>query len=255
MKKVLVFGGTSETRTLLNALIELRCAVTVCVASEYGKTLLAEAGPILTVLVGRLDAGQIEALIIDGGYPLIVDATHPYATEVTKNIQSAVSKTGVSYFRLVRESSDLNGAAVVSSAAQAAEYLKAVTGNVLLTTGSKDLAAYTVIPDYAERLYPRVLPAADSIEACLGLGFSASHIIAVQGPFSKELNIALMRHFDIKTLVTKDGGKRGGFPEKLEAARTFGAELVVIGRPNEDGLSQPQIIRALKTLLEAESCV
>jgi precorrin-6x reductase len=128
--------------------------------------------------------------------------------------------------------------------------LKAVDGNILLTTGSKELTAFTEIPDYETRLYPRVLPAVESIEACLSLGFQASHIIALQGPFSKELNIALMRQFEIKAIVTKDGGKPGGFPEKLDAARELGAEVIVIRRPDEEGLSEDDVILELTKLLE-----
>ncbi len=249
MKRLLVFGGTSDARALLDALKELRCAVTVCVASEYGKMMLPDNCPRLSAVVGRLDAGQIEALIEGGSYSLVVDATHPYAAEVTENIRKAVSKTGVSYYRLVRERSDLSGVAVVSSSAEAAALIDSRVGNVLLATGSKELSAYTDVKDYAQRLFPRVLPAAESIEACRELGYKSSHIIAVQGPFSKELNIALMRHFDIQTMVTKDSGIRGGFPEKLEAARALGVGIIVIGRPPEDGLSQPEIIREIKKLL------
>ena len=252
MKKALVFGGTSDSRSLLKALESLPCTVTVCVASDYGRTLLAENSPDFTVLSGRMDAGQIEALIVNEGFFCVIDATHPYAAEVTKNIKAAAAKTGIKYFRLMREHSELDGVTVVSSAGEAAEHLKQTCGNVLLTTGSKELPAYTEIPDYDARLYPRILPCVDSVEACVKLGFQPGHIIAVQGPFSAELNIALMRQFDIKTLVTKDGGKPGGFPEKLEAAHSLGIQVIVIGRPADAGLSQPDIIFKLTKLLEAE---
>jgi precorrin-6x reductase len=92
----------------------------------------------------------------------------------------------------------------------------------------------------------------DSIEACLSHGFRSSHIIAMHGPFSKELNMAMMRQLDIKTLVTKDGGKPGGFTEKLEAVRELGAEMIVIGRPAEDadGLPLGEVVDRIAALLE-----
>jgi precorrin-6x reductase len=252
MIKVLVFGGTSEEHALILALSRYPAALTLCVASDYGAALLQAESDKLTVRTGRMDAGQITALIRNEGFSVVVDTTHPYAVEVTRNIRKAAADTGIPYLRLLRESSRLDGAIIVGSAGEAAEVLKKRPGNVLLTTGSKELDAYIGIPDYEERLYPRVLPTVPSIEACLSCGFKSSHIIAMHGPFSKELNVAIMRQFDIKTLVTKDGGKPGGFSEKLEAARELGAELIVIGRPAEeaDGLPLGAVVERIAALLE-----
>jgi precorrin-6x reductase len=250
MTKILLFGGTSEEHTLLKSLSRLTCAVTLCVASEYGKSLIASGIPNLTVHVGRLDMKQIAHMIREGSYNCVVDATHPYATEVTQNIRSASLETGIQYFRLKRPGSELHGVTITASVQEAAEYIKKIGGNVLLTTGSKELADFTDVPEYEKRLFPRVLPSVESIEACLSAGFPSNHIIALQGPFSKELNIALMRQFDIKAIVTKDGGKPGGFPEKLEAARELGAVVIVIGRPDDEGLPQNELIKELTKLLE-----
>lgn len=250
MTKVLVFGGTSEEHALLDSLSDLQCSVTLCVASEYGKSLLKDKVPNVTVRTSRLDRTQMAEKLLDGGFACVIDATHPYAVEVTKNARAAAQDTGTPYFRLRRESSDLRGVTTVASVHEAAKRLTETDGNVLLTTGSKELAAFTVIPEYEKRLYPRVLPAVESIEACLALGFQSSHIIALQGPMSKELNIALMRQFNIQVLVTKDGGVPGGVPEKLEAARDMGAAVIVVRRPDDDGMAQNEIILALRKLLE-----
>ena len=60
----------------------------------------------------------------------------------------------------------------------------------------------------------------------------------MQGPFSKELNVALLKQYHIKTLVTKDTGGYGGFREKAEAAREAGCALLVVERPRaETGLT------------------
>jgi precorrin-6x reductase len=252
MIKVLVFGGTSEEHELIRALSRYPAALTLCVASEYGAALLKAESDKLSVRTGRMDAGQITALIQNEGFSTVVDTTHPYAVEVTQNIRKAATDTGIPYLRLLRESSRLDGARIVSSAEEAAEMLKDRPGNVLLTTGSKELGAYTGVQDYQDRLYARVLPTVASIEACLSQGFKSSHIIAMHGPFSKELNMTIMRQFDIKTLVTKDGGKPGGFSEKLEAVRELGAELIVIGRPAEeaDGFPLVEIVGRIAMLLE-----
>ena len=125
-----------------------------------------------------------------------------------------------------------------------------LSGAALITTGSKELAAFTQIPDYKERLYLRVLPAVGSIQTCLAFGFPAKRIIAMQGPFSKELNVALMRQFAIKILVTKESGREGGFPEKREAARELGVQLIVLRRPEEEGFSMTEIVPRILALVE-----
>ena len=82
----------------------------------------------------------------------------------------------------------------------------------------------------------------DSLERCLTLGFPPRNIICMQGPFSKELNVALLRQYQIKTLVTKDTGGYGGFREKAEAAQEAGCALLVVERPGaEAGLTLEEI--------------
>ncbi|MEL4106878.1 precorrin-6A reductase [Oscillospiraceae bacterium WX1] len=252
MKKLLIFGGTGDAPPLLRALAPYKLDITLCVATEYGRLTAPGNLSGLTVKTGRMNAAQIEELLRSGGYACVIDATHPYAFEVTKNIRAALSKTGVPGFRLLRAESTCAGAVIVKTMADAAAYLNETTDNVLLTTGSKELSAFTAVRDFEKRLYPRVLPTATSIEACLIAGFPAEHIIAMQGPFSKELNIALMRQFQIKTLVTKDGGTTGGFPEKQEAAAALGARLIVVSRPDDAGLSLEDVVFGVTTLLEGD---
>ena len=117
---------------------------------------------------------------------------------------------------IVREESDLGeteGVVLVDSAEEAAEYLAGKDGKVLLTTGAKDLPVYASIGP--ERLYPRVLPFASSLDACEASGIPRKNIIAMQGPFIKAINIALMEQFGISYMVTKDSGKEGGFDDKM----------------------------------------
>ena len=171
----------------------------------------------------------------------MVDATHPYAVEVTENIRAAAEAAGLPRLRLVRQSGGGDGCLRAPDMAGVAALLRELPGNVLLTTGSKELHHFAV-PGLAERCYPRVLPMVDSLERCLTLGFPPRNIICMQGPFSRELNVALLRQYRIKTLVTKDTGGYGGFREKAEAAREAGCALLVVERPGaEDGLTLEQI--------------
>ena len=89
-------------------------------------------------------------------------------------------------------------------------------------------------PGLRERCYPRVLPSVSSLEACQAAGFPPKQIIAMQGPFSAELNRAVIRQLDISVLVTKESGAAGGFEEKCAAARDTGCRLIVVERPTRE---------------------
>lgn len=78
---------------------------------------------------------------------------------------------------------------------------------------------------------------------------TAADILALQGPFSRELNEAIIRQYHISWLVTKDGGAVGGFAEKVEAAENTGARLVVIARPEETGQDFETVLRECEDLL------
>lgn len=242
--RVLIFAGTTEGRLLAHRLAAMEgVEATVCVATEYGKEILADLPARFPVLARRLSREEMGSFMAEGGFHIVVDATHPYAVEVTDNISAAARSAGLACLRLLRERGGAEGCRYVESVEQAVEALAETSGNVLLTTGSKELEKYTALPDYVRRLYPRVLPMAEAIGKCERLGFLSSHIIAVQGPFSAELNMAMLKQFDVKTLVTKDGGSAGGFAEKVSAAQSLGVEVLVIGRPTEEtGLTLEQVI-------------
>lgn len=231
---ILLFAGTTEGRRLAEALRKHPVRATICVATEYGGETLGPMPERFTVSIGRMDAEAMLALLRSGSFDLVVDATHPYATAVSENIRTACEQVGAPRLRLVREKSPARDCLRVDSAAAAAAALAGTEGAVLLTTGAKELAAFAAVPDYAGRMYPRVLPSMESIRACEELGYKRSHIIAMQGPFSRELNLALMRQFNIRHLATKDGGEAGGFLAKMQAAEDAGVRAVVIGRPTEE---------------------
>lgn len=247
MKRIMIFSGTTEGRELSYLLADKGAEVTVCVATEYGTEEQGERAGV-TVLTGRKTRAQMETIL--RGFGLCVDATHPYAVEVSKNIRAACEAANATYCRLLRRESGPESAASVSSAAEAAEYLRTTEGNVLLTTGSKDLGAYAALD--AERLYPRVLPSKESIAACEAAGIPHRNIVAMQGPFSQELNEALIRQFRIAHVVTKDGGEAGGFPEKARAARATGATLLVLRRPEETGRTFEEVAAFCGEWLECE---
>ena len=238
MYKALVFAGTTEGYALCEFLAENRVSVYACAATEYGGSLLQE-NEFLHVSAGRLKTEDMEELFRKENPEIVLDATHPYAAEVTKNIRTACESAGVLYQRILRPEGEKNSEAIyVESTEEAAAFLSGTEGNIFLTTGSKELAKFTGIPDYKERLFARVLSVPSVIRSCAELGIEGKHLIGMQGPFSAEINEAMLRQFQCSYLVTKDTGLAGGFPEKMEACQRCGVTPVIIGRPlKEEGLS------------------
>ena len=246
MSKICIFGGTTEGRKLAEFLSGQPCDVMVCVATDYGQTLLPEAEHV-SVSARRLPVGEIVSLLTEHRFDLVIDATHPYAQSITKSIARACRETGTPRWRLLRSASGVSPEhTYVETVSDAAAFLSGTEGNILLTTGSKELAGFSQLPGFSERVWARVLPLQSSLDACAQAGLPASHIFAMQGPFSEAMNTAMLRSIGAQYLVTKDGGAPGGFEEKEAAAKNAGARLVVIGRPpEEEGLSLSKTISAL----------
>lgn len=248
MSKICIFGGTTEGRKLAEFLSGQPCDVMVCVATDYGQTLLPEAEHV-SVSARRLPVGEIVSLLTEHRFDLVIDATHPYAQSITKSIARACRETETLRWRLLRSASGVSPEhTYVETVSDAAAFLSETEGNILLTTGSKELAGFSQLPGFSERVWARVLPLQSSLDACAQAGLPASHIFAMQGPFSEAMNAAMLRTIGAQYLVTKDGGTPGGFEEKESAAKSAGARLVVIGRPpEEEGLSLSKTISALCT--------
>ena len=239
--KALVFAGTTEGREAALMLAKRGMRVTAFTATDYGHEVLdgaADGLQNLAVESGRLSEEQIRELLM-GEAPdtLVIDATHPYAAQVTANIRRACVDAQKRYIRIVRKSTfagEPAGVTVLADAQAVTQWANReenIKKKILLTTGSKDLRIYTAIDSYRDRVWPRILPDMDSLRIATELGYKKSNIICMQGPFSTEMNIAMIKSVGAQVLVTKDTGATGGFDSKLEAALSSGIEAVVIGRP------------------------
>lgn len=249
LPRVLVFGGTTEGRELVEWLAGRGGAdVVYCSATPYGGTLVRE-GPHVRAIGRPLPEQEIEGLLAEGGFACVVDATHPFATSISASVREAAGALGAPLVRVVREGVPEGPWRLAADADEAARIVDGLPGRVLLTTGSKELASFARgVRDFVARAYVRVLPVAASLERTSGLGLAASHVVAMQGPFSEALNRALIRELGIGVVVTKASGASGGFWEKVRAARAEGCELVVIDRPtNEEG---PGLAEAERLLAE-----
>ena len=241
MKKPLIFSGTTEGRELSEKLSAAGIRHIVCVATEYGE-LVMEQDEMADVRTGRMTALEMYDMI-KAEADKVFDATHPYAADVSHNIHTACLAADKEYVRILRDTdSELFPADAeiheFENASACAAALAETGGNILLTTGSKELGIYAADEAVRSRLYVRVLPSQESIALCEQAGLSGRHIIAMQGPFSMETDLALIKQFGIKTLVTKSSGSAGGAPDKIRAAAKAGIPVYMIGRPTEEtGLS------------------
>lgn len=241
MGEIVIFGGTLEGRRIAETFCDTPLHIHVCVATEYGASLLPESANI-HIHTGRMDQEEIRHFLSSVSVNCCVDATHPYASEVTRNVSDVCGQLAIPYLRVYRreeafQEADLpSGSRVIyrDCIEEAVDFLQGTTGNILITTGSKQLALFTALSDYRNRCFARVLPTAKVIASCSELGFEGKNLIGMQGPFDEELNYCILRQVHAKWLVTKSSGKEGGFLEKCDAAVRAGVHLVIIGRPKEN---------------------
>lgn len=269
---ILIFGGTSDSLNIAEALEAAGYDYLLSVATTYGKALATKKVSELhaseghsqdnqngqdnqdavkrKVLEGRLDQEAMKKLIIDKQIKLILDATHPYAIEVSKNAMAVAEQMEVPYIRYERPSllEAVKGEHVhiVKDTKEACEVANTLGQNIFLGTGSKTLGAFVSgLKD--KKIIARVLPTSEVIKECEALGLSPDHIVGMKGPFSEEINVALYKHYEIDCMITKESGAEGGFLEKVEGCTRQGIEVVVIKR---ERLDYPEVASSIGTLLD-----
>lgn len=247
---IVIFSGTTEGRKISEFLIGKRVTHTVSVATESGEIVMPES-PYLKMHKGRMDKAEMTAFLEMEKADLVIDATHPYAKLVTETIKEVCEKLSLSYQRVLRASEtepDVVGADVYyPDVAACVDGLKETNGNILLTTGSKELKAFTSDKALLERIYVRVLPSIEAMTLCKEAGVDERHIIAMYGPHTKEMNEAVIKQFNIEHLVTKESGANGGFMEKIDAAISTGTKVHIINRPvKEEGISLEGCLKLLE---------
>jgi precorrin-6A/cobalt-precorrin-6A reductase len=231
---IIVLAGTSDARELALEIQQAGYRVMATVVTEHAAEQLESAG--ISVHLGRLTAAQLTELVYTKKAQAIVDASHPFAEEASKNAIKAAQDANVPYIRYERKSVPLAYERVtfVDTYEEAAHLAAIKKGVIMLTTGSKTLPIFADkllgLPDV--RVIARMLPRKDNMEKCEMLQFPQENIVAMQGPFTKELDLALFKHFGVTLLITKESGKVGFVDEKISAAEEMGIETIVIRRPS-----------------------
>jgi precorrin-6A/cobalt-precorrin-6A reductase len=234
MKRILLIGGTSDTNLILEFLVKFSIEILVTVTTDYGYELLFKDKNV-RINKGKLDSEKLDNLLKEFNPYLVIDSSHPYATNISNNVIKVCKANNKKYIRYERDEIKIkyNKLFLVNSYEKAANYLKEKNGNILLTIGSNNIDVFTNLID-KERLIVRILPVEKSIIKCRNLGISINNIIAIKGPFSKEFNIEILKQFKIENLVLKNSGKSGGTVEKIEACKELDINIVMIEREQID---------------------
>lgn len=238
---VWVFSGTQDGNELAMDLSGT-LPVVVSVATEYGGALVREAAADVAVVAGRIGRSARLALLKKSRARVIVDATHPFADKMSKQLIEVSAELGLPYVRYERPGTELGNYPVhrCGDFREALKLAATIGKRVFLATGVKDLAVLAELACNKELAnpdvlwYARVTADLDSISKALASGIAQSRLCAMQGPFTKAVNEALWRQWQIDCLVTKDSGAAGGADEKLQAAQAMGIPVIVVERPQVD---------------------
>ena len=247
MAKLLIFGGTTEGRRLCEACAARGIPALYCVATEDGARAVAGLAGI-AIRAERLDAEAIADLLQQFGPALVIDATHPYAREASRNIKEACDVAAFPLLRVARENGEDVGDVSASSLEELLPWIEGHDGNIYATTGASAAHVLCRLPNFRERVWLRILPNLESLRTCLELDYHPARLVCMQGPFSEALNRELFRAANARILLTKNSGAAGGFEEKICAAKSLGMAVAVLGRPEETG--GVSLEEAMKTIEE-----
>lgn len=242
---VLVLGGTSDSLEIcieLNKIFNLK--YTLSVTTEYGRDLAL--GYAKNIILGKLTKDDMNKFIRENKVKQIIDATHPYAIEVSKNAIECSKESNVEYVRYERksliDSITHQNVHIVDTIEEACEIANKKGNNIFIGTGSKSLDKYVKLIKN-KNIIVRVLPTSDVIKNCENLGLNVDNIIAMKGPFSKTINMEMYKQYKIDLVITKESGVAGGFLEKVEAADILDIPVVIIKRETID---YPKVINDVK---------
>jgi precorrin-6A/cobalt-precorrin-6A reductase len=235
---ILVLGGTADARVLVSELSQRGYPALVCTATPYGGRLVAGTGGV-EVVDRPLGPEDLSQLMRDKQIDLVVDATHPYATAITSTAAAICREMSIEYLRYHRPGAAVPQHPLIHWCADFPEAAARAAGpgqTIFLTTGSKTLGVFVkAAREHSCRLVARVLPDSAVLASCRALGLEPADIVAVQGPFSHHLNLALFKEFKATVVVTKDSGQVGGTDTKISAALELNTPVVVVARPPDPG--------------------
>ena len=222
MNRVLLLGGTTEASLLARALADAKVDA---VFSYAGRTLDPVAQPLPQRSGGFGGVAGLVAYLRAEAISHIVDATHPFAAEMSRNAVEASAETGVALMALERMAwlGDATWKNVPSIMAAAAALPDAPT-RVFLAIGRQHLDDFATAPQHHY-----LLRLVDAPEHPMPL--PNTEIIIDRGPFRLEADVELLRQHRIQIVVSKNSGGTGA-RAKIDAAHLLGLPVVMIDRPS-----------------------
>ena len=228
--------GTSEGKKILSLINKYTDEIAVSTATSYGGQLLKEY-KIKDLNTKPLNKEEMKLWIQNNKLNILVDGSHPYAAEVTKNAIECSKELNIKYVRYERlgalEQISCDNIIIVKDYDEAIEYIKTLNGNVLNTTGGNNVTKFINI-DFNYRVIHRILPSPSVLSKIVDAGIKIIDIIAIQGPITYDLEKAFIKQFDVKAILTKDSGVQGGVLDKFKAARDSNIKIIVIEKTKFD---------------------
>jgi precorrin-3B C17-methyltransferase len=248
-KSVWVFSGTSDGNEIVRSLHQQGIPVIVSIATEQGAQTWREQK--IPVVWGSLGRERRHQVLRQHQASLLVDATHPYASRMTLQLQQLSVDLEIPCLRYERLST-LVGDELCGDSIEKVSALALKSGKrILLATGSHQVLEFLSQDRHRQaEWFVRCAPTSESLRELEQAGVPLSRICAQQGPFSVEENHMLLERWKIEALVTKDSGKAGGYLEKYQAAKALGIPLIVLQRPRIHVAQSYSDISALITRIQ-----
>lgn len=223
MTRILLLGGTSEAGRLAHALAEAGLEAQF---SYAGRTAAPRPQPLAARIGGFGGVEGLAAHIRAGGFSHVVDATHPFAAQISRNAVAACHAAGVPLAVLQRPAwrpGPGDRWICVPDMAAAARALPDAPARVFLAIGRQSLGDFACRPQHRY-----LLRLVDPPTAALPL--PRAQVVVARGPFDAASDLALMRGAAISHVVAKNAGGEGA-AAKLEAARRLRLPVIMIERP------------------------
>jgi precorrin-6x reductase len=236
---ILLLSGTSEGRLLSARLRAEGLSFVASVTTPEARHLFAELDPPPEVLVKQLSGEAMVRFLRERHVRVILDATHPFAQRISEKAIQVAAQEEIPYVRYERPTTspspflpEWEGGELITvpDIEMAAQVCLQRGSRVFLTTGTKTLLVFREVMA-CKWVMARILPTIASLSQALEAGLPPAQILALRGPFSQELECALLRQYGIDLLVTKDSGAAGGVDTKLAAAAALQVPAVVVSRP------------------------
>lgn len=246
---ILVLGGTSDSLKICEELNSYKnFEYILSVTTEYGRDI--SLNYTKNIVLGKLNKEDMINFIVKNKIDKIIDATHPYAVEVSKNAIECSKISNIDYIRYERKSliEDINyeNKFIVDTIEEACNIANEIGNNIFIGTGSKNLDKYVNLINN-KKIIARVLPTSEVLLSCEKVGLNGDNIIAMKGPFSQKMNEETYKQYNIDLVITKESGSAGGFLEKVYACQDIGIPVVIIRREN---MIYPNVINTIEKIRE-----